>query len=199
MHFEFLDIVSGLTRRRFCFSHISYFSKFFIFRVKFRIIISLNTDFNPGIKEKEEKNLKGEFLKGSKADSVFNSEYFVVEAPVTAGTDALVRQDIQSRQTGCSFYCCAQKCFISRQRNLCIQAPYAKRLDRTRPWANARHVTTAAEGRLRAAASDAWGSDIGASALASVSVAEGRETKMFSTFRRRWVRLGHPAANISFF
>lgn len=61
------------------------------------------------------------------------------------------------------------------------------------------HVMTAAEGRLRAAASDAWGADIGASALASVSVAEGRKTKMFSTFRRRWVRLGQPAANISFF
>lgn len=54
LHLQFLDIFPGLTLRL-CSSQISYFSKFFILRVKLRIIISLNTGFNPWIKEKEEQ------------------------------------------------------------------------------------------------------------------------------------------------
>lgn len=55
LHLKFLNIFAGLTLRLFFCLFLSYFSKFFIFMVKLRILMSLNPDFNPKIKEKEEQ------------------------------------------------------------------------------------------------------------------------------------------------
>lgn len=64
------------------------------------------------------------------------------------------------------------------------------RFDRTHPhpWGQ-RHgrMAPATHGHMASAAAwDAWGADIAASALASISVAEGRKAKITSASRRRW-------------
>lgn len=57
-----------------------------------------------------------------------------------------------------------------------------KRFDWTRP-----HPWGQRHGHMvPAAAWDAWDADIAASAVASISVAEGRKAKIISTSRRRW-------------
>lgn len=61
------------------------------------------------------------------------------------------------------------------------------RFDWTRPWGQRHgHMAPAAHGHMApAAAWDAWGADIAASALASISVTEGRKAKIISASRRR--------------